>query len=73
MPSKRKPLTEADWDRVFTLRCQSKRGHELSKEQHDFCMRAYKQDAVRYGKMDARVFNATVPFGSNVRIPEGTE
>ncbi len=66
----RKKLTEADWERVFTLRCQSKRGPALSLEDSNFCVRAWREDPGRYGKMDARVFNATVPFGSSVRVPE---
>ena len=60
-------LTESDWALVFELRCKSKRGIELSPEQHNFCVRAFREDEKRYSAMDAGVFNATVPFGSEAR------
>lgn len=64
-------LTEAEWSEVFRLRCRSKRGESLSPEERKLIERAWKTDRKRYGSMDADVFNATVPFGSSVRMKTG--
>lgn len=66
MAKKKKPppLTETDWERVFRLRCQSKRGYELNPTDHRFCLRALKENPERYGKMEKDVFEATKPFGA---------
>ena len=61
------PLTEAEWRKVFVARCKSKEGRERTEEERKLLNRAYKEDPKRYGAMEADVFNATVPFGSNVR------
>lgn len=67
--ARKPPLTEAEWAIVFRARCKSKegRGDTITKEERKLVDRAYKEDPDRYGAMDADVFNATVPFGSNVR------
>jgi hypothetical protein len=65
-----KKLTESQWQEVFELRCRSKRGEEIGKRAHNLCMRAFKEDEERYSKMEAGVFNATVPFGSCARREE---
>ena len=59
--------TESDWAAVFEARCLSKRGLPLSPEQRKLVEAAYKADPERYGSMEGDVFDATVPFGSNVR------
>jgi hypothetical protein len=64
MGKKKKTLTEMDWEKVFRLRCRSKKGEELSREDYDFCVMAYKEDPKRYSAMDKEVFNATKPFGA---------
>lgn len=65
--AKKRKLTEDEWRRVFQFRCKSKRGETLSKEERKLVDEAYASDKKRYGKMEPDVFDATVPFGSNVR------
>lgn len=60
-------LTDSNWRRVFDLRCRSKRGEYLSPEDRALIDAAHNEDRDRYADMDADVFNATVPFGSNAR------
>lgn len=63
-------LTDKEWQLVFQLRCKSKQGGELSRQERAIVDRAYKEDKEdenRYSDMEVDVFNATVPFGSNVR------
>lgn len=60
-------LSEADWVKVFEARCLSKRGLPLSVEQRALVDAAFVSDLKRYTELDDDVFNATVPFGSNVR------
>lgn len=69
MKSRRKPkkLTKDEWSKVFTARCKSKQGQSLTKEERELVDRAWNTDKKRYSAMEADVFNATVPFGSNVR------
>lgn len=66
MPRRQK-LTDAEWRDVFRLRCKSKRGETLSKDERALVDRAYKEDEERYAAMEADVFDATVPFGSAAR------
>ena len=65
--ARRKKLTEAQWREVFRLRCKSKRGDELSKDERALLDAAFAQDEERYDALSPAVFNATVPFGSNAR------
>ena len=58
------PLTEAEWSRVFRIRCASKQGQRVTEEEHALINRAYAENSKRYGGMDADVFDATVPAGS---------
>lgn len=67
MPKRRK-LTEADWAKVFAARCQTKQGRPISDEERKLVDAAYKSDLKRYAAMEKEIFNATVPFGSNVRM-----
>lgn len=66
-------MTEADWSKVFTVRCKSKRGTTLTKEEQALVERAFRSDPKRYRGMEARVFNETVPVGSNARMKEPEE
>jgi hypothetical protein len=66
--AKRKQLTEDEWLQVFKARCQTKQGRPISEAEHDLVNAAYKSDRARYSAMEKDVFNATVPFGSNVRM-----
>jgi hypothetical protein len=65
--AKRRVLTEDEWSRVFKSRCRTKQGLQISESEHDLVDAAWKSDRKRYKLMDRDVFNATVPFGSNVR------
>ncbi len=57
-------LTEADWDRVFDVRCRSKRGLQLTGVELDLVQRAFNEDPDRYSALSSRVFEATKPAGS---------
>lgn len=65
-----KSLTELEWLQVFDARCLSKQGKPLTVQQSRLCDRAFRTDRKRYAALDVDVFNATVPFGSNVRWPK---
>lgn len=64
MKTPKKSLTEADWDKIFKIRCRSKRGELTTQEESAFCRRGFEEDPDRYGKMDKEVFEATKPFGA---------
>lgn len=64
MKEKKKKLREAEWARVFELRCRSKRGDSLSEKEHELCVKAFEQDEKRYSNMEKDVFEATKPFGA---------
>jgi hypothetical protein len=66
--AKRRQLSDADWASVFAARCQTKQGRPISAEERKLVDAAYKSDRKRYTAMEKDVFNATVPFGSNVRM-----
>jgi hypothetical protein len=67
MKKRKQPLTETEWQAVFKGRCNSKRGQLNTPEVQALIERAFRENRKRYGEMDVDVFNATVPFGSNVR------
>jgi len=62
----KRKLTETEWASVFDLRCKSKRGVTLSREEHALCVAAFKEDRARYASMTQGVFVVTAPFGSDV-------
>jgi len=66
-------LTEAQWYKVFKLRCESKRGIELSSEERKLVDVAYKEDSKRYAAMEPDIFDATVPFGSCAKSRRGPD
>lgn len=61
---KKTPLTDAEWRRLFTVRCKSKRGQAITDDESALIDRAFASDPKRYGNMDPDVFNETVPAGS---------
>ena len=65
--ARRKKLTEEEWRRVFQLRCRTKQGQEISKEELALTATAFREDPKRYSALEVDVFNATVPFGSTAR------
>ncbi len=62
---KRKPES-VDWEKVFKLRCRSKRGCDLTVEEMLYCHAAIEEDMKRYASMDKDVWNATAPFGGRL-------
>lgn len=64
---KKRTLTEAEWARVFRIQCKTKQGQAVTDEDNELIKAAFSSDQKRYGDMADDVFNATVPFGSNVR------
>ena len=60
-----KKPNEEDMKRSMDIRKRSKRGEYVSDEDHIWNHKIYDQYPVWYGTQDARVFNETVPFGSN--------
>lgn len=48
-------LTEADWSRVFHVRCKNQRGEKLSRGELDLCRRAVAQDRGRFRDMNEAV------------------
>ena len=60
-------LGDESWKKVFAIRCRSKRGEAITPAELRLCSRARRKDPARYETMEVDVFNATVPFGSNVR------
>ncbi|KPK66762.1 MAG: hypothetical protein AMS21_01000 [Gemmatimonas sp. SG8_38_2] len=55
-----------DRDRLFKLKCRSKSGGRLSKEEHAFCIKMQRQFKDEYRDIEREVFVATAPFGSYV-------
>ena len=60
-------LTDDQWREVFGIRCRSKRGEPITQTELRLCERAMWSDEARYSAEEADVFDATVPFGSNVK------
>ncbi len=60
-------MTDAEWEAVFRLRCRSKRGERLSRDDQARCEAAYAVDPARYAAMNDSIFNETAPFGAKVR------
>lgn len=60
-------LTDERWRLVFRLRCKSKSGDALGPKEMSLIRRAAESDPDRYHAMEADVFDATVPFGSNAK------
>jgi hypothetical protein len=61
-----KTPTYPDAEKCIELRKKSKQGIPISKEDHAFCRQMFKNFETWYSKTEKRVFNETVPFGSNV-------
>ena len=53
---------DIDWEKVFDLRCRSKRGERLSDDQAALLVAAWKADKVRYSALTERVFEETAPM-----------
>ena len=68
MPDFKTP-NPVDARRCFRVRCRSKRGERLSSEDIEFVARMFDTYPDWYTALEVNVFNATVPYGSNVRRP----
>ena len=60
----RKKMSPEEKEKLFAIKCRSKRGEYISPEEHEFCTEMYRKYPDEYGEDDERVFNATRPFGS---------
>lgn len=60
-------MNDQDWERVFKIRCKSKRGELFSEDERKFLIVAYNENPDRYSAMDDRIFEETAPFGSTIR------
>ena len=65
-----KKPNDIDMKRSMDIRKSSKRGEHISKKDHLWNQKLYERYPDWYNATEARVFNETVPFGSNVRIKE---
>ena len=55
-------------EKVIGYRKRAKRGEYLSPEEHRLCQQMLRQFPEWYEETEKRVFNETVPFGSNVKM-----
>ena len=52
------------------IRRKSKQGQYTQKEDSLFCLSMFKKYPEWYNKTESKIFNDTVPFGSEARRPE---
>lgn len=64
----KKLALEYDAERCIEYRKRAKRGEHLTPEESRFCERMFKKFPKWYAATEKRVFNETVPFGSNVKM-----
>lgn len=57
-------MTCAEKERLFDLRCRSKRGEYISPEDFKFLEHCWKTWPIEYSLLQGKVFEATKPFGS---------
>lgn len=59
-------------ERAFVIGCRSKRGESITQEDSQFMDEMWTKYQNWYSTdLRDRIFNATVPIGSNVRIKDG--
>jgi hypothetical protein len=51
-------------EKCFAIRCRSKMGEYVSREDHVFCEQMWKKYPNWYKTTEKDIFNATIPFGS---------
>ena len=61
---------DSEAERCIEIRKRGKRGEHVGPEDAEFCRLMVKQYPGWYHKTEVRVFNETVPFGSNARRKE---
>ncbi len=57
-------MPPGDYERLFQLRCRSKRGEYISPDDFAFLEMCWKKWPAQYSEMRDRVFEETKPFGS---------
>jgi len=62
--------TRTEGEKCIQLRKRSKRGGGLNQDEHKFCMMMMKKYLEWYSAIETRVFNETVPFGSETHNVE---
>jgi hypothetical protein len=65
----KKPKRE-EQKRLLYIRKRSKRGSRVTKDERSFCYDMYDKYPEWYNKSEPRIFNETVPFGSNVVVDQ---
>ena len=55
-------------EKVIGYRKRAKRGEHLTPEESQLCEQMFRQFPEWYKETEKRVFNETVPFGSNRKI-----
>lgn len=58
---------QEDAERCMAIRKRSKRGEYSNPDDYRYCEKMFAKYPEWYRKTEARVFNETVPFGSNVK------
>jgi hypothetical protein len=59
-------MTKEEENKLFNIRCRSKRGEYVSIEENMFCKTMHMKYKDEYKLMDRKVFLATAPFGSKI-------
>jgi len=59
-------MNKKDKDKLFDIRCRSKRGEYVSIEEDVFCRTMNEKWKDEYKLMDREIFLATAPFGSKI-------
>ena len=57
-------VTREDREKVFKIRCASKRGQYVAEEDYDFCYEMYEKFPDEYKQIGREAYEATKPFGS---------
>ena len=58
-------MTYSERDRLFSIKCRSKQGRYISRDDTKFCEKMLKLYPTEYKAMEVEVFESTKPFGSN--------
>jgi hypothetical protein len=52
-----------DWERVFEIRCRSKRGIPVSSDEERLVREAHASNPYKYRALESRIFDETHPAG----------
>jgi len=59
-------MLPGDWQKLFDIRCKSKRGEKISDVEAAYVMRCHTKFPDAYKAMESEIFKATKPFGSRI-------